>query len=142
MPIELGELGGVIGVLEVMERKSQVERAVEQAAQAQHADDEDAVEQLVFDARERLERENLYGDIMTRPVSEIIDKICRDLGLSPDWPRLAQEPWARDEIASGTAGPPLAAIIAASHPSPPHALRGSIDATGSELSAWSDGGGP
>ena len=127
MPIELGELGGVIGVLEVMERKSQVERAVEQAAQAQHADDEDAVEQLVFDARERLERENLYGDIMTRPVSEIIDAICRDLGLHPDWARLAQEGWAQDEIASGAVGPPLAANLSpsSSHPpsSPSHALR-------------------
>jgi len=35
------------------------------------------------------------------PVSEIIAHICRDLRLEPDWPQLAEEAWAQDEIASG-----------------------------------------
>jgi hypothetical protein len=84
------------------------------------ADREDAAES---DRQERLavellDQDELYGDILTRPVSEIIAHICRDLGLEPDWPQLAEEAWAQAEIKSGAAGGPLAAVMAASWPPP------------------------
>jgi hypothetical protein len=66
------------------------------------------IERLVREAGRRLDLDKVYGDIMSRPVSELIADICRDLGLSPDWPALAEERWAREEIASGQPGAPLA----------------------------------
>jgi hypothetical protein len=89
-------------------RKARVERIVTRVIKAQ-LDDEDAVERLADEASERLDDEDLYGDVLARPFSEIVADICRDLGLDPDWSRLAQEPWAREEIDSGQAGAPLAA---------------------------------
>ncbi|MDB5460338.1 MAG: hypothetical protein JWO72_2079 [Caulobacteraceae bacterium] len=92
-------------------RKARVERIVARVIQAE-LDDEDAVERLADEASERLDDEDLYGDVLARPFSEIVADICRDLGLDPDWSRLAQEPWARAEIDSGQAGAPLAALPA------------------------------
>ncbi|MDB5459102.1 MAG: hypothetical protein JWO72_843, partial [Caulobacteraceae bacterium] len=70
-----------------------------------------------------LDDEDLYGDVLARPFSEVVADICRDLGLDPDWSRLAQEPWARAEIDSGQAGGPLAALPAGgaeARPPPPY----------------------
>jgi hypothetical protein len=77
------------------------------------ADREDAAES---DRQERLavellDQDELYGDVLSRPVSEIIAHICRDLGLAPDWPQLAEEAWAQAELAGGAVGGPLAAGI-------------------------------
>ena len=91
----------------VEERKARVERIVERLAAAEHPGDEDEVDELVGEAAERLDDEDLYGDLMERPVSEIVARICADLGLSPDWTALAQEPWAQAEIAGGMTGWPL-----------------------------------
>ena len=67
---------------------------------------------LAREAVERLDQDELYGDILTRPFREIIAQICQDMGLSPDWPQLAEEAWAKAEIESGAAGSPLAAMAA------------------------------
>jgi hypothetical protein len=56
---------------------------------------------------ERLDDDVLYGDLMTRPLSELVADICRDLGLDPDWSSLATEHWAQAEIAGGHVGWPL-----------------------------------
>ncbi len=58
------------------------------------------------DAVERLEDLDIYGDGQTLPVSGMIDRLCEDLGLDPDWDRMAEEGWARAEIRSGKAGSP------------------------------------
>jgi hypothetical protein len=89
--------------------KTKVQRIVGRIAEAD-ADDAQAVERLVREAAERLDQDDLYGDVLSRPVSEIIARICQDLGLEPDWPGLAREAWAQDEIDSGAAGAPLAAL--------------------------------
>ena len=91
------------------ERKACVEHIIERVASRQH-DDLDAVERLVEEASERLDQDDFYGDLLSRPVSELVDIICKDLGLSPDWPRLAEEAWARDEVLSGQVGRPLAGM--------------------------------
>ena len=91
------------------ERKARVERIVGRIAQGEH-DDAETVERIVEEAAERLDQDDIYGDVLSKPVSEIVARICEDLGLDPDWPRLAEEAWARAEIESGAAGSPLAAF--------------------------------
>lgn len=92
-------------------RKDRVERIVGRVAD-NGARDRDEVERLMDEALERLEDEDLYGEIVTRPMGELVAALCRDLGLDPDWASLAQEPWALAEIASGAAGSPFAAWMA------------------------------
>jgi hypothetical protein len=87
-------------------RKARVERIVERVIKAEITD-EDEIYRLTQQTYERLDDEGVYGDLLARPVSEIIARICRDLGLSPDWSRLAQEAWAQEEIDSGAAAAPL-----------------------------------
>jgi hypothetical protein len=89
-------------------RKAQIERVVVRIAEDGGKDDE-AVERLVEEASERLDHDDIYGDVLSRPVSELIAMICKDLGLDPDWSRLAQEAWAREEAGIGGIGWPLAA---------------------------------
>jgi hypothetical protein len=72
-------------------------------------DDAKDVERLVWETSERLDREDLYGPLLARPVSELVAMICRDIGLDPDWSRLAGEAWALEEMGGGDAGWPLAA---------------------------------
>jgi hypothetical protein len=69
--------------------------------------DAETVERLEAEAVERLERDDIYKDILARPLSEIVADLCRDLGLSPDWSRLAQQDWAKEEIEDGKVGWPL-----------------------------------
>jgi hypothetical protein len=70
-------------------------------------DDLETAELIANEAAEQLKDEDLYGDILTRPFSEIIAEICLDLGLSPNWADLIEEPWAQQEIESGHIGAPL-----------------------------------
>jgi len=93
------------------DQKDRIGRIIGRIAGADGAD-EDEVERLAEEAAERLDQDDLYGDILTRPVSEIIALICKDLGLEPDWPQLAEEAWAKAEIENGAAGGPLAAMMA------------------------------
>jgi len=68
------------------------------------------IERLTRRGVEMLDYDDHFGDILTRPVSETIALICKDLGLEPDWPQLAEEAWAKAEIQSGAAGGPLAGV--------------------------------
>jgi hypothetical protein len=99
------------------EQKTRIHRIVRRVAWAQGEEIEE-VDRLGREAVERLDQDELYGDLLSRPVSEIIAHICRDLGLEPDWPQLAEEAWAKDEIESGAAGSPLAAVAEAAEPIP------------------------
>ncbi len=95
-------------------RKARIEHIIERVARTTH--DRLAVDSLVLRTSERLDDEDLYGDVMTQPISQIVARICQDLGLEPDWPRLAQEVWAREEIAGGEVGWPLLGLAAAADP--------------------------
>jgi hypothetical protein len=96
--------------------KAKVQRIVGRIAEAD-SDDADEVERVMREAAERLDQDDIYGDVLARPASEIIARICHDLGLEPDWPALAQEAWVQDEIKGGAAGAPLAALRAQGQPS-------------------------
>jgi len=74
--------------------KARVERIVERAAVARHGEDEERVDRLVAEAAERLDDVDMYGDVLSRPVSELVDEICAALDLEPDWPRGVREAWS------------------------------------------------
>jgi hypothetical protein len=44
-------------------------------------DDEDGIEALMNEASERLDYEDMYGDLMTRPIGEMVEEISRFVGL-------------------------------------------------------------
>jgi hypothetical protein len=76
-------------------RKARVERIVERLIR-EEARDEAEGDRLADEAYERLEHDDIYGDLSDRPLGEIVAMICEDLGLAPDWSRLAEEAWARE----------------------------------------------
>ena len=90
-------------------RKARVERIVERVIKAEFTGEAE-IDRLAEAAYERLEDDDVYGALLSRPVSEIIERVCRDLGLAPDWSRLAEEAWAQEEIEAGVAAAPLLAL--------------------------------
>jgi hypothetical protein len=97
-------------------RKMRVEGIVERVARSRLGDDDRALDRLMTQAFERLGDDDIYGDVATRPVGELVALICRDLGLDPDWDSLAQEAWAREEIESGVESSPFANLNSARPP--------------------------
>jgi hypothetical protein len=95
-------------------RKDAVARIVKRVAEGQGGLDGFQVGWAARQARERLEHDDIYGQVMSQPVSDLVADICRDLGLTPDWARLAEEAWARDEILSGEVGEALQDVLASS----------------------------
>lgn len=93
--------------------KVRVSRIVRRVIEAEH-DDDDSIERLDAEALDRLDDEDIYGAVLTRPMSEMVADICKDLGLHPDWAKLAEECWAQEELASGEVGGPLAGLMAGS----------------------------
>jgi hypothetical protein len=67
----------------------------------------ESLDRLTRESRERLDDRETWGDLSRRPFSEILDQICRDLGLTPDWAVLRYEPWAVEERRCGPVGSPL-----------------------------------
>jgi len=83
-------------------RRGEVERVMMAAIQDKH--------RLSESGRER-DREYLYQhlereDFETRPVSEIVRRLCDMIGLRPDWKRWADEPWADEEAEADVPGTP------------------------------------
>lgn len=62
---------------------------------------------MAKEASERLDTDDIYGQVLTRPVGELVALICRDLGLEPHWPALAEEAWAQAEMDSRPQGSPF-----------------------------------
>jgi hypothetical protein len=91
-------------------RRTRIDRIVERMVSEAYEDDEEAIEQCVAEAAERLDDVDLFGDVLDRPVSETIALICRELGLEPHWPEMAEQAWARQEMRSGEVGAPLRAV--------------------------------
>jgi hypothetical protein len=76
-------------------RKAKVARILRRVARGQ---DEDAAEAVTLDGIERFD-EDVYGDVLSRPLGEIFARICADLGLAPNWQDLSHEAWAEAEAA-------------------------------------------
>ena len=60
-------------------------------------------------ARERLFDRDITGDILSRPMGELVAQLCADLGVPPHWRAMAEEAWAQEEIAERPPGSPYAA---------------------------------
>jgi hypothetical protein len=88
-------------------QKRQVRGIVERLAKGASLENE-AAERLVREAGERLKDDDIYHDLSRRPLGEIVALICKDLGLEPDWDRLAGEYWAEAEIRKPPPGSPYA----------------------------------
>jgi hypothetical protein len=86
-----------------LQRKSIVRRVVEQAIEAE-SDGTDR-EDLLDDFHERFEYEDDLG-FADRPIAEHVARICRDLGVTPDWSLWADEDWAIEEAATRPGGSP------------------------------------
>jgi hypothetical protein len=99
--------------------KARVERIVERTAEAEHKDDAQAVDRLVHETAERLDDIDLYGDLLDRPMSEIVARIAKDIGLPLDWAKLAEEAWAEAEVTAGDPGAPLKALLDSLDARPP-----------------------
>ncbi|HEV7385973.1 MAG TPA: hypothetical protein VGN89_13920, partial [Phenylobacterium sp.] len=87
-------------------RQREVRAVVEQAIEADA--DESDVENLLLDLEERLVDYD-ESDFSDRPIGELVARICRDLGVTPDWSLWEDEDWAIEEAAARPRGSPYAA---------------------------------
>ncbi len=83
------------------------EAEIERAAAERDREHAEHMERL---GGERLEQDDIYKEVNSRPVSELIAMICRDIGLDPDWPRQAQEAWVQKAATAAGRGSPFAAL--------------------------------
>ncbi len=111
-------------------QRTRVRRLVRRVAEDALLDRE-VCERLEREAAERLVDEDLYGDPTQRPIGDILAHICRDLGLDPDWGRLSQEPWAKEEIQAGDPASPFRAWMG--QPPPDRAPGGPLSACAASL---------
>jgi hypothetical protein len=77
-------------------RKARVQRIIERVIGEEVADT-DKADRLAEEAYERLEHDDIYGDLGRFTPGELVERICGDLGLSPDWSRWAGEAWAQED---------------------------------------------
>ena len=89
--------------LRVGRRKAKVSAIVERVldAEGDHGD----AENLFYDLGERLETDYDDADFADRPIGELVARICRDLGVIPDWSLWQDEDWAI-EARGAAASPP------------------------------------
>ena len=100
--------------------KGRIQRLVERVIGEEIADD-DRAERLADEACERLEHDDIYGDLRRYSPGEIVSRVCRDLGLAPDWSRWAQEAWTQEAAPANPAPAdrsPAFAIRRGGDPSP------------------------
>jgi hypothetical protein len=87
--------------------KLRVDTIVQRVSADQHAGEPVMHEWVLRESPERLNDEDVFGDILERPISESVARLCKQLGLDPDWAELAEELWAVREVESGHVGWPL-----------------------------------
>ena len=100
-------------------RKQQIERVVKQAIEREAAEREqqceDEDEDDDFDLyglqralSERLDEDDIERDLDRCPRGELIARICRELGIEPDWDLWRQHDWALEEARLKPPGSPYA----------------------------------
>jgi hypothetical protein len=81
---------------EAQEREVKVRELVAEAAEAEIADVYEFAQR--YDAlRERLDEDSAYKDLSQRPLRETVERLCKDLMISPDWSRWDGEGWIKEE---------------------------------------------
>lgn len=104
---ELEAFGRQGGHPPLVGREAEITRISDHAAAAETESEER--ETLGGEAGDRLDHDDIYRQVQTRPVSELIAMICKDLGLPPDWRGLAGGAPARQQAKDAASGPPFAA---------------------------------
>jgi hypothetical protein len=74
-------------------RRDQVFDLVFDAAKAE-IDDNEAFGEVFEALTERLDEDEAYDDLLERPLREIVERLCHDLDLTPDWSRWQDDGWA------------------------------------------------
>jgi hypothetical protein len=80
------------------ERALKVRELVAEAAEAEIADIHEFTDRY-FALRERLDNDPSYRDYGQRPLRETVERLCKELMISPDWSRWDGEGWTREESA-------------------------------------------
>jgi hypothetical protein len=114
-------------------QRAKAKRVIDATLDAEAGEDWEERERLEDELRERLLDFDDYALCGQRSVGEIIARICRDLGVTPDWARWVDADWARDEMAAKPPGSPYAVwppIRPARKPSASGARSGAAAATG------------
>ncbi|MDB5464527.1 MAG: hypothetical protein JWP23_2916 [Phenylobacterium sp.] len=88
-------------------RKRQVKEIVAEAIGSEVGEFD--VERLFDDLDERLADGDEEADFAERPIGELVARICRDLGVTPDWSLWHDDDWAIEEAAAKAPGSPYAA---------------------------------
>jgi len=78
------------------ERAVRVRELVAEAAEFEIADVYEFA-QVYHALHERLDEDPAYDDCGVRPLRETVERLCKDLMLSPDWSRWDGEGWIREE---------------------------------------------
>jgi hypothetical protein len=86
------------------ERKTIVHEVVEQTLQDRAP--RDRIERLVSDLREKLADPDEDLDFEDAPISALIGRVCKALGVEPDWEAWEEEDWAMEEAEAWTPGSP------------------------------------
>ncbi len=94
-----------------VQRGRQVQGIVRSAAEDAGRDAE-TVERLVAEAGERMQRDDIYFLVRSHPFGDLVAFICKELGLDPDWSRLAREAWDEAEDARDAARQSFHALAA------------------------------
>jgi hypothetical protein len=81
---------------EAQERAVKVRELVAEAAEFEIADVYEFA-QVYHALRERLDEDPAYDDCGVRPLRETVERLCKDLMLSPDWSRWDGEGWIEQE---------------------------------------------
>jgi hypothetical protein len=99
--------------------KSTVNRVVKEAIQAE-AGDQSERDHLLGRLRLRLDQDDMYRDLATKPAEILIARLFRDLELDPDWDRWQGEEWlsGADYAPQGEAAPVCPICGRASAPVP------------------------
>ncbi len=74
-------------------RKRQVREIVGEIIEAESDGDFEA-DRLLSERDERLDDGDEEADFADRPIGELVARICRDLGITPDWSLFEDEDWA------------------------------------------------
>jgi len=81
---------------EAQEREVKVRELVAEAAEAEIPDVYEFA-QRYHALRERLDEDSAYKDLSQRPLREIVERLCKDLMINPDWSRWDGEGWIKEE---------------------------------------------
>jgi hypothetical protein len=74
------------------DRRNRASYLVENLAEAEIGDG-DEFENLCAALEERLNEDEAYFDCAKWPLREMVERLCKDLGLSPDWSRWTGDDW-------------------------------------------------